>query len=213
MKLGFKLIKKRPSAYLILLGAVSALAPIYGGSPTDQIRTTSDQLIAILRDDALKGQTRRPERNEKLRAALKSRFDWRRISQGCLGIHWRKRTSIEKDEFIRLFTRLLERTYLDRIEPYFSEFKQVNYLKERIRGNYASVLTSVVSAKNEEFSVEYRLRVANAGPEWMVYDVLVEGVSLVKNYRTQFTDILRTASFSDLLLDLQSKIEEQQKTP
>ena len=173
--------------------------------PMDQVRSTADKIIAILKDPALAGDAKTAERHRAIRGELEERFDWANICRSCLGRHWAKASREQQAEFIDLFKQFLERTYLDRIEPYYSQLDHIDYQGERIADqNYASVRTVVVTKQKIDHPVEYRLERSPSG-SWRVYDVVVEGVSLVKNYRTQFDEIINRSSFAGLLSELKSK--------
>jgi phospholipid transport system substrate-binding protein len=133
------------------------------------------------------------------------------MAQQALGSHWRDRTEAEQQEFVRLFTDLLERTYSDILERYAAEV-QVLFAHERIQGSVAEVDTQVRSSPHEQpVAITYRLR--DVGGKWLVYDVVIDQVSLVRNYRAQFSRILGTSSFADLVQDLESKLRELELVP
>ena len=167
---------------LLLMESVSAAA----GVPGDQVRQTTDKLLAILEDPQLKGESKKSERRHKLKEVLYQRFDFTEMAKRSLGSEWRRRSPEEQKEFVKLFTDLLERAYLDKIESYNGEDFQ--YLKELEDNNYAQVDTKMVDNKGQEFSCNYRLY--NVGGDWKVYDVVIEDVSLVNNYRSQFNRVL-----------------------
>jgi len=175
---------------------------VSAGVPTDQIRDTTDKIIAIVSDPELKGTQNAPERNSKVRQAVDERFDWEAISRRALARHWKKRTAEEKEKFIILFGQLLERTYLDKVSDYSGQ--KVSYVGERVEGKYAVVSVKILTTKNEEVSVDYRVR--RRGEDWYVYDVSIEGVSLVNNYRVQFNNIIMKSSFEGLLRRLEAKV-------
>lgn len=173
------------------------------GEPTEDVRKTTDKLIAIFSDPALKAPDKARERAIQIRKAVDERFDWEEMSKRTLATHWKQRTEKEKKEFIDLFGKLLERTYLDKVESYSGE--KVLYIDESVDGNYAVVRVKVVTKKETEILVEYRLK--NKSGEWFVYDISVEGVSLVNNYRKQFNSILVRSSYKDLMEKLRAKVE------
>jgi phospholipid transport system substrate-binding protein len=175
---------------------------VSAGVPTDQIRDTTDKIIAIVSDPELKGAQNAPERNRKVRQAVDERFDWGAISRRALARHWKKRTAEEKEEFITLFGRLLERTYLDKVSDYSGQ--KVTYVGERVDGKYAVVSVKILTTKNEEVSVDYRVR--RRGEGWYVYDVSIAGVSLVNNYRVQFNNIIMKSSYEGLIKRLKAKV-------
>jgi len=194
-----RLIKASTVGLVILL----LMQPVWlaAGAPTDQIRQTVDRLLAILNDPQLKGEQKKNERRQKLKEVLYQRFDFTEMARRSLGSEWRRRTPEEQKEFVKLFTELLERSYLDKIESYSGE--KVLYLKEREDGNYAEVETKIVDKKGQEYSVDYRLHKVNG--DWKVYDVIIEDVSLVGNYRSQFSRVLAKSSFGELLKTMKEK--------
>jgi phospholipid transport system substrate-binding protein len=184
---------------LLLMESVWAAA----GVPGDQVRQTADKFLAILKDPELKGESKKSERRDKLKEVLYQRFDFTEMAKRSLGSEWRRRSPEEQKEFVKLFTDLLERAYLDKIESYNGENFQ--YLKEREDdNNYAQVDTKIVDKKGQEFSVNYQLY--NMKGDWKVYDVVIENVSLVNNYRSQFNRVLATSSFEALVNRMKGKL-------
>ena len=184
---------------LLFMESVSAAA----GVPGDQVRQTTDKLLAILEDPQLKGESKKSERRHKLKEVLYQRFDFTEMAKRSLGSEWRRRSPEEQKEFVKLFTDLLERAYLDKIEFYNGENFQ--YLKEREDdNNYAQVDTKLVDNKGQEFAINYRLY--NTKGDWKVYDVVIENVSIVNNYRSQFTRVLATTSYEELVNRLKGKL-------
>ncbi|MBW1735233.1 MAG: ABC transporter substrate-binding protein [Deltaproteobacteria bacterium] len=188
----------------ILMTLVNAGVATAGG-PTEDVRETTDKLIAIVSDPALKAPDKADEKAAQIRKAVDERFDWREMSRRTLARHWKKRTEEEKEEFIKLFGKLLERTYLDKVEGYSGE--KVLYVKERVKGKYAIVVVKIITRKDTEILVKYKLK--KKEDEWMVYDISIEGVSLVNNYRKQFSSILSRSSYEDLVKRLKKKIEDK----
>jgi phospholipid transport system substrate-binding protein len=189
----------------LLLVSVFLLAATSPERPLLQVRSTADKIIGILNDPNLQGEPKRAERHRLIREELDQRFDWNTICRSALGRHWAKLSPSQRTEFIDLFKQFLERTYLDRIEPYYTQLERIDYQGERIlEGNYASVKTMVHTKQNLSHPVEYRLEKNSTGI-WQVYDVLIEGVSLIKNYRTQFDEIISRSSYEGLLNDLRTK--------
>ena len=184
---------------LLLMESVSAAA----GVPGDQVRQTTDKLLAILEDPQLKGESKKSERRHKLKEVLYERFDFTEMAKRSLGSEWRRRSPEEQKEFVKLFTDLLERAYLDKIESYSGENFQ--YLKEREDdNNYAQVDTKIVDNKGQEFSINYRLY--NMKGDWRVYDVVIENVSLVNNYRAQVTRVRASSSYEELVNRMKGKL-------
>jgi phospholipid transport system substrate-binding protein len=176
------------------------------GAPTEQIRGTIDRTIGILKDPALSGKDRKEERRGLLRKEIEPAFDFQEMAKRSLGPNWRDRTPEERDRFIALFRELLENSYLGKIESYQGE--EIRYGKETVDGPYAQVETVVVTTRGQEIPVDYRL--LSDGVRYRVYDVVIEGISLVNNYRSQFNSILQKSSFAELMEKLRSTIREQQ---
>ena len=171
------------------------------GVPGDQVRQTTDKLLAILKDPQLKGESKKNERRDKLREVIYQRFDFTEMARRSLGSEWRRRSAEEQKEFVKLFTGLLERAYLDNIESYNGE--KFRYLKEQEDNNHAEVDTKIIDNKGQEFSVNYRLHKVNG--DWKVYDVVIEDISLVNNYRSQFNRVLATSSYEELVNRMKGK--------
>ena len=183
---------------LVLLHTRTASA----GVPTDQIRVTVDRVLMILKDPALNAAGAKEARRSELSKAILPRFDFEEMAKRSLGAEWRRRTPAEQEEFIRLFTELLKNSYIESIESYRGE--KVIYRSESQDGAYADVGTKVINDLGEEFSIDYRLNLE--GSEWKVYDVIIENISIVNNYRSQFTRILGRSSFAALLQTIRDKI-------
>lgn len=190
------------AALLVLWAPAESLA----GLATDQVKGTVDQVIKILTDPALKGDKKIRERRAKIRQVVLQRFSFTEMSKRSLGRYWNERTPEERTEFVRLYTDLLERAYIDRVDGYTGE--QVVYLGESVDGDYSEVRSKIVTKRNQEIPILYRLQKTNAN--WEVYDVIVEGVSLVNNYRTQFSKIIRTSSYQVLVKKMQVKLEGEE---
>jgi len=176
--------------------------------PLELVKATVSRVIAIVqapRAVASDGRQRRAE----IRRVAQGLFDFREMARLTLAQHWKDRSGPEQEEFVRLFTELLERCYLTTIENYAGE--KITFLGESISGPYAQVRSRITSDRRMETSIEYRLIEREA--RWVVYDVLLDGVSLVSNYRSQFNSIIRTSSFADLLAKLRSKEIEAHVIP
>ena len=185
------------AAGLALLTARVALA----GPPTDQIKDRVEQVLKIVQDPELKKEGRAAERRAAIRRVASEIFDFEDTSKRALGRYWQERTPEERKEFVELFTDLLEHSYVSKIEQYRGE--KIGYVGETIDGDVATVRTRIVTPKGTEVPVDYRM--ARQGDRWRVYDVVIEGVSLVSNYRTQFNKIIQTSSYKDLVEKLRAK--------
>jgi phospholipid transport system substrate-binding protein len=190
---------------MVLLIIAFAVAPVWAGVPTEKIRQTSDKILSYVTDPALKDPSRAEERKKLIRKAVDERFDWDEISRRALGTHWAARSPEEKKEFIELFGRLLEKTYQDKVEGYAGE--KVLYQGESVDGEYSQVDVRIITTKNTEIPVKYRLR--QKGGDWLVYDISIEGVSLVNNYRVQFGSILSKSPYGELVRRLKEKTSEK----
>jgi phospholipid transport system substrate-binding protein len=173
--------------------------------PMELVKQTVAEARTIFNDSRL-GQE---ARIEKLKGLAEKRFDFREMAKRALAIQWRKLSPDQKKEFVLLFSRLMENTYSDKIKRYEKEIKReagdrILYVEERIDGPYATVKTKIITTRGTEVPVDYRFIYKQGN--WRVYDVIVEGVSLINNYRSQFSDIIRSASYAELLRRLQAKV-------
>jgi phospholipid transport system substrate-binding protein len=183
---------------------LSATVPAWAGGPTDRMKETTDKIIAIVSDPALKGPDKSEAKKQSIRAVVDEVIDWEEMSRRSLGIHWQKRSDEEKREFVRLFSQLIEKTYRDKVEDYAGE--KVNYVGEKIDGEYAEVESRILTSKNTEIPVNYKMN--RKQDKWWVYDIVIEGVSFVNNYRTQFNSILASSSYPGLVKQLKAKTEK-----
>jgi phospholipid transport system substrate-binding protein len=193
----------RSTLWLFLTLAVvpSTLA----GEPTEQIKETTDKTISVLTDPALGEPAQTEERQRRLREIADERFDWEEMARRALGRHWAQRTDEERREFVVLFSDLLETTYMDRVDNYSGE--KVRYEGETIDGDYATVRAKIVTNTNPDIAVEYRMKKEEKG--WFIYDISVEGVSLINNYRTQFNSIILKSSYKTLVERLKAKVNTE----
>jgi phospholipid transport system substrate-binding protein len=206
---------RRPSTARRLLRALGALvilawAPAVGASgpgPTEQLKGAIDRVLRVLEDPGLKAPPRAAERRREIRRIAEEIFDFEETARRAMAQHWRTLTPAQQGEFVTLFTDLLEQAYISKIEMYGGE--RIQYLGERVEGDYATVSTRLTTTKGVEVPIDYRaLRQAE---RWRVYDVSIEGVSLVANYRTQFNSLMRTSSAEQLLAKLRSRVQEMRR--
>ena len=188
---------------LSLLFILSIAVPVLAEEPTEAIKQTTDKILAIVTDPALKPASKTAEREKLIRQAVDERFDWEEMTRRALATHWANRTPEERKEFLPLFSDLLERTYLKKVEDYSGE--KVLYEGETKEGDYATVKVKIVTKKNQDIPVEYRLK--KEGNDWMIYDVSISGVSLVNNYRSQFNSIISQSSYENLVKRLREKVQ------
>jgi phospholipid transport system substrate-binding protein len=192
----------RTAGFLLLILALLSVEA-RAGVPTDQIKTTVDKALTVLRDPTLKPPAKVKDRRDQLRQILFARFDFTEMARRALGANWRRRTPQEQEEFVHLFTDVLERAYADIIESYSDE--KILYVNERIDGTFGDVGSKIVTAKGAEYSINYKVHLVSN--EWKVYDVVAENVSLVNNYRSQFNRVISHSSYEDLVNRLKSKTE------
>jgi phospholipid transport system substrate-binding protein len=194
--------------YLAVLSAVFIIAfagSAFAGAPTERVKNAADKVIDILKDPKLKGPAHEAQRRAKIMATAETVFDYGEMAKRSLAVFWRQRTPQEQKEFVKLFSDLLERSYINRIEGYTNE--KVLYTGEKISGNYATVDSKIITQRHEEIPVNYQLMMKNGN--WWVYDIVIENVSLVNNYRIQFNKIIRSSSYAELLKKLQNKEESE----
>lgn len=189
---------------LLFLSVAFAIPEKALASVTDEVKQTVDEVIRIVSDKELKKSQNEQQRRRELKAAIGRIFDYAEMARRSLGRHWKERSPAERKEFVQLFETLLENSYAGKIESYNQE--KIVYLKESVEGEYAEVKSKVVTARRDEFTLDYRL--LDKGGKRMVYDVVIEGVSLVSNYRTQFNKIITSQGYNELVKKLRTKSEE-----
>jgi len=187
---------------LLLLGGVAVQSAVAGGA-TEAMKSTIDEVLKIIQDKELKQPERTQERRQRLEQVIGDRFDYSEMSKRSLGAPWNTLSDKDKQEFVVLFKTLLTNSYAEKIETYSGE--GVQYINERTEKDYAEVRTKVLTGKTE-IPLDYRL--LNKGNDWWVYDVVVDGVSLVNNYRGQFSKILRSSTYADLVDQLRKKSDK-----
>jgi len=176
--------------------------------PLDLVKASVSRVLAIVQSPRVVVSDDRQRRTE-IRRVAQGLFDFNEMARLTLARHWKDRSAQEQEEFVRLFTDLLERSYLTTIENYAGE--KIIFLGESVSGPYAQVRSRITTDRRVEISIEYRL--LESGARWAVYDVVLDGVSLVSNYRSQFNSIIRTSSFADLLAKLRNKQIEAHVIP
>ena len=190
------------TALLLTVGLALMTPPADAGAPTDQLRMQVDRVLKLLDDPALKDKPK--DKRAAVRKVADDIFDFGETAKRSLGRHWADRTPAERDEFTKLFGDLLERSYISKIELYGGE--KIQYMSDKIDGDQASVMSKLLTKTNTEVPIEYRM--LKKGERWLVYDVIIEGVSLVANYRTQFNKIIQTSSYAELVKKMKSRQEE-----
>lgn len=187
----------------IAFASILAVTAAEAGAPTDQLKQQVDEVVRVLEDPAAKARPAR--RRAAVRKIAENIFDYPDTARRALGPHWAARTPEEQREFVTVFADLLDRAYLSKIDLYQGE--KVRYADETVDGNQATVKTMLVTPKGTSIPVDYRMHLVNG--RWLVYDVVIEGVSLVANYRTQFNRIVRSESYQALV----QKLRERQVQP
>jgi len=193
---------------VIALGLVTAAAA-HAMTPTDTVRGQVDQVLQTGTRAATGTPEAAEQRRTQIRRAADGLFDFAEMSRRALGRYWAGRSQAERDEFVRLFADLMARAYLGKIDRYAGE--SITYIAERVDGDLATVDSRVITPKKTEVPIEYRLR--RVGDRWAAYDVLVENVSLISTYRSQFDRIIQTSSFAELLKRMRQKEQESLAGP
>ena len=190
------------------LGLAAALGvAVLGGSveagiPTDQLRSATDRVLKVLQDPALKQAGGGVDaRRKQIRSIADEIFDWHETGKRALARHWQTRSPKEQEEFSALFSDLIERSYIGRIEQYSGE--RIVYTGDTVDGDQATVQTKLITKANTEIPIDYRMQ--KEGDRWRAYDVVIEGVSLVGNYRSQFNRIIVQSGYDALVGKLKAK--------
>lgn len=181
------------------------LANVAFASITANVKQTVDDIIKIVTNHDLKKPSNEHKRRAAIKRALSGIFDQQEMAKRSLGRYWNQRTPAERKQFVDLFSSLLENSYAGKIESYNNE--KIIYTQESVEGNYAEVRSKIITPKHDEYSLDYRLLKESSG-KWMVYDIVIEGVSLVSNYRTQFNKIISANGYPELIKKLQTKHNE-----
>jgi phospholipid transport system substrate-binding protein len=190
---------------VVLTLAMAAGRPAWAGAPTEQLRTQIDRVIKVLEDPEMAKEARMVERRTVIRRVANDIFDFTETTRRSLGPHWHARTPQEREEITRLYGDLLERSYIGKIEMYSGE--KIQFLGDTIDGDQATVRTRLVTKQGTDIPVDYRMHRV-PGDRWLTYDVSIEGVSLVANYRAQFNKIIQTSGYASLVKKLAAKEQE-----
>jgi phospholipid transport system substrate-binding protein len=169
------------------------------GEPLDLVKSAGERAIAVLKDPKLNSPDKKKERVERLKEIINPIFDYDEMARRALGAHWRR--PAEQEEFARLFRAFLERIYSDKVDLY--EGERIVFGRETVEQEYAQVESTVINAKGQESSVVYRLKRADG--KWKVYDAVVENISIVNNYRSQFDRVISKSSYEELKRMLKEK--------
>lgn len=168
-------------------------------SPLDDVRRTVDEVVHIVTDKGMKKNE--PKRRQALKKTISTLFDYNEMAKRSLGKHWNQLTPEEKAHFTDLFAALLENSYAGKIELYRNE--KIVYIKELLDGDHAEIKSKVISAKRDEYTLDYQMFKQN--DRWMVYDIVIEGVGIVSNYRSQFRRIISANGYAGLIKKLEIK--------
>jgi phospholipid transport system substrate-binding protein len=190
---------------VVLTLAMAAERQAWAGAPTEQLRTQIDRVIKVLEDPEMANEARMVERRTVIRRVANDIFDFTETTRRSLGPHWQARTPQEREEVTRLYADLLERSYIGKIEMYSGE--KIQFLGDTIDGERATVRTRLVTKQGMDIPVDYRMHRV-PGDRWLTYDVSIEGVSLVANYRAQFNKIIQTSGYASLVKKLAAKEQE-----
>jgi len=188
------------SAFLLISFFESSFS--HASEITDGVKKTIDSIIEVVSNGEFNASDKKTERRALIREIVQKKFSYPEMSRRSLAKHWKERTPEEKNEFTSLFGRLLESSYARKIEGYTDE--KIIYIDEKVKGNVALVKT-IIKKSNDEIPVDYKL--TRVGNDWKIYDFIVEGVSMIKNYRTQFRKIIRKTSYQELVKKLKAKVE------
>lgn len=173
-------------------------------SPKETVKTTVDSVLGLLRDKRLSKEARR----QKMGALIEANFDFRAMSQRTLATNWKKASNAEKDRFVELFSKLIQNTYVTRVEAYTDE--KIEYPEEKIKGKKAVVDTVIISG-NTNIPVNYKMRLKKG--KWLVYDVIIEEVSLISSYRSTYQEMVKKEGFPGLFAQMEKKIKTLETQP
>jgi len=189
---------------LASLVILSTAQSSWAATAQEQLKGAIDRVVTTLESPALKGEGKVAERRIAVRKIANEIFDFAEIARRSLGRYWQPLSEAQRSEFVSLFSDLLERSYISKIELYGGE--KIIYNGERVDGDLATVSTKIITKNGTEIPVDYRL--FRRGDRWLVYDVNIEGISLVSNYRTQFNKIIQTSGYQILVDRMRSKQSE-----
>ena len=178
------------------------------GQITDNLKLVVDKVLTLLKDPAYAAPEKKAERTRLIHETASGTFDWEEMARRTLGPHWRDITPEQQKQFIEIFVDFLERTYISKIELFLQESKDftaknISYLQETIEQERYALVETKILLNDKELPLNYKL--INKSGRWVVYDLTIEGVGLVANYRTQFNDILANGSFKTLIDKLKAK--------
>jgi len=198
-------MKKQLAGLIIILTIFVLTLPVYAGAPLDTVKVNVNNVLDVLRNPKLKAESAKEIKKEKLRTIYKAMFDENEFSKRTLSRNWSKFSSAEQTEFVKLFEQVLEKSYVDKILDYTNE--KIEFYKEEMKSDTQAEVQTKIITSSKEIPIFYRMILKDG--KWKVYDVVVENVSLVQNYRTQFNDILSKNTPEQLLEILRKKVSKQ----
>jgi phospholipid transport system substrate-binding protein len=199
------MILQQAAGVLMLLLATAVPSSSAAEGPVEELRSRVDRAVQVLADPQLHGPSKVPERRARVRKIADEIFDYGEMGKRALGAHWQQLTPAERERFVRSFSDLLDRAYFEKIDSYSGE--RVQYFPPKVEGDQATVQTRITTERGSEIPVDYRMN--RQQDRWMVHDVIIEGVSLVSNYRAQFDRIIRTSSTAELLKRIEAQVGGQ----
>jgi phospholipid transport system substrate-binding protein len=196
--------RARVASTVVLLLMLAPAHAAWAGAPTDQLRDGVDRVFKILRDPAMAGDANAPQRRKAVLTAAGTIFDFNEMAKRSLAQHWAERTPAERTQFTALFTDLLQHSYISKVDQHGSA--KMVFGDEKIEGDHATVRTVIPLSNGSQMPLEYRMHQANG--RWQVYDIGMDGISLLANYRAQFNKVIRIDSYAALVTKLQSHQSE-----
>lgn len=184
-------------------------AMVLSGEPTEQVKKTTEKILAIVQDPALKAADKDSERQRQMRTVVDERFDWAAMARSAVGNNWRNLSEAQHAEFTGCFSELIANNYLSKVDSYTGE--KILYKGDKLTGAFGIVDVVIVTLRGTDIPVSYRVQKKNS--EWLVYDVSIEGVSLVNNYRSQIATILNNSSYETLIARIKEKSAASRPAP
>ena len=186
---------------MVLLCSLLLPATSRADSPTEQVRATVDKVLTIVRSPNSKSKAHIEAQRVQLLEVIYPRFDFTEMAKRSLGPHWARRAPEEQREFVKVFAALMGRSYAENIESYTSQ--NVLYTRESEDQNYAQVDTKIVAENRSPLSINYKLHSVDG--DWKIYDLVIEDISVVNNYRSQFDRVIARSSFAELVRTMMEK--------
>ena len=188
--------------WLVLLFGLALNVPVNAGEPTEVVKSAWDRLIQVLKDSTLWPKDKKKERVARLKEIIDPAIDYAETAKRVLGPHWQRRTPAEQEEFVKLFHDFVEKIYSSQIDQYDGE--RIVFGRESVDQDFAQVESKIVDAKGEASSLVFRLHRTDG--KWKVYDAVVEDISMIGNYRSQFDRVISSSSYEGLMKKLKEKI-------